>query len=123
MLGMLPEESSEKLTIFELYPAWAREKIACEGLPTALREGVWIGETAINHRDGHQIPGLQTIIAHRDEQGNVEYISTVARDISLVKQTQERLLDAQHQLEVANAELERLARQDALTGVGNRRLF
>jgi diguanylate cyclase (GGDEF)-like protein/PAS domain S-box-containing protein len=123
VLGLAPEETGEELTIFDVYPAWARERIKHEGLPIALRDGIWVGETAILQRDGREVPGLQTIIAHRDGFGRVEYVSTVARDITLVKQTQERLLDAQSQLEAANAELEKLAHQDALTEVGNRRLF
>lgn len=64
------------------HPDWANEIIVNEGIPTAIREGYWRGESALLHRDGHEIPVSQVILSHRGPDGNVEFLSTIMRDIS-----------------------------------------
>ena len=54
--------------------------------PTALRDGCWKGETALLHRDGHEIPVSQVILSHPDANGKIEFISTIIRDLSDRKQ-------------------------------------
>ena len=46
--------------------AWARELVLSEALPVARREGVWRGDLARLHRDGHEIPVSQVIVARTD---------------------------------------------------------
>jgi|GEM_PF-1672148 len=55
------------------------------GIPHAMKEGFWEGETEIVSYDGRIIPAVQTIIVHYDEHGNLEYMSTTIRDISDMK--------------------------------------
>jgi signal transduction histidine kinase len=66
----------------ELHPPAARERLLVEAVPTALRDGVWSGETALRHHDGREIPVLQVVLAHRSPQGEVDFLSTIARDVS-----------------------------------------
>ena len=47
------------------------------------------------HRDGHEVPVLQVIVAHRDDAGAVEFLSTIARDIRERKQAEEELRRSQ----------------------------
>ncbi len=81
MLGIAEGEEVRGTRIPSFHPAWAYERIAGEGIPTALREGSWTGETALLARDGREIPVSQVILAHRNEAGDVEYLSTIVRGI------------------------------------------
>jgi len=63
------------------HPLWAAHKVQETGIPTALQEGSWQGETAIVDRDGNEIPVSQVIIAHYGEDGSVVRLSTIMRDI------------------------------------------
>lgn len=60
---------------------------------TAIREGFWQGETVVVNHEGKETPISQVVIAHKTDTGNVEYFSTIARDISKQKKIgeQERL--------------------------------
>ncbi|HEY8234265.1 MAG: PAS domain S-box protein [Burkholderiales bacterium] len=69
-------------SIAELHPPGARERLLAEAVPAALRDGVWSGETALCHRDGSDVPVLQVVLAHRSADGEVDFLSTIARDIS-----------------------------------------
>ncbi|MFN6565416.1 MAG: PAS domain S-box protein [Nostoc sp. ChiSLP01] len=52
-----------------------------EIIPTVIREGIWSGESIFWSRNGEEIPVSQVLIAHKNEQGKVEFFSTIARDI------------------------------------------
>ncbi|MHB0991475.1 MAG: EAL domain-containing protein [Burkholderiales bacterium] len=90
-LRMLEVENIDDLPIRwiqDCYPDWAARLLLEEGIPYALSHGTWSGETAFLQRDGSEIPVLQVIIAHKQPDGSLEYLSAVARDITLRK-TQE----------------------------------
>lgn len=93
MLGFEVVYDSTKIKIPDCHPAWARDIVLNEGLPTAAREGTWIGETALLHRDGFETPISQIIIAHKTEDGEVKYFSTVGRDITERKQYEKKLIE------------------------------
>lgn len=40
-----------------------------QGIPTAIRDGVWSGETALFATNGVEIPVSQVILSHRDDPG------------------------------------------------------
>jgi len=75
-----PHHCSQELTCH--YPPATAKRIREEIYPDAIAAGVWEGEITLNKPDGSQMPVSQLVMAHRDEQGKVAYISTVARDIS-----------------------------------------
>lgn len=79
----------------QLYPDWACEIVDGQGIPTATRDGIWSGETALLDSSGKEIPTSQVIVAHKDERGEVEYFSTIIRDISEIKATELALKNAQ----------------------------
>ncbi len=68
--------------IGEIHPAWAAEIIIEHGMPTAVREGTWTGETALLTVDQREIPVSQVIISHRNAHGDLDFLSTIIRDIS-----------------------------------------
>ena len=79
----------------DCHPEWARRRLLDEGTPTALRDGVWKDEVAFLHRDGHEIPISMVLLAHRGPDGEVEFFSSISRDISERIQLQDQLLHAQ----------------------------
>ncbi|MEA3208910.1 MAG: hypothetical protein QOE70_1967 [Chthoniobacter sp.] len=80
--GFPPTGPLGETTLADLHPAWAFEIIDKEGVPAALSEGRWEGETAIIDREGREIPVWQVLLAHRRPDGAVEFLSTIMRDIS-----------------------------------------
>ena len=82
MLGLGEEEDVTRYAISHCHPEWANTVIMNVGLPTAALEGIWKGETALLRRDGREIPTSEVIIAHKNEDGAVNFLSSIARDIT-----------------------------------------
>ncbi len=72
---------STSFYIKDFHPGWAGRYIADEGIPSAIKNGIWRGETALLSLEKKEIPVSQVIIAHKNEKGEVEYFSTIAREI------------------------------------------
>ncbi len=108
MLGWSDDIS--RRMIQDAHPAWALEKVVKEGVPIAIRDGIWVGETALLRGDGTEIPASQAIMSHKSAEGELEYLSTIIRDISERKQTEEELKNYRDHLEelvkVRTSELE-----------------
>jgi PAS domain S-box-containing protein len=81
MLGWENIDISEK-TIPDVHPKWASEYILREGLLVAIEKGRWVGETAIIHTNGEEIPVSQVIMVHYNNDGSPNYYSTIMRDIT-----------------------------------------
>ena len=82
LIGLSSDADCHTLKLAELQPPWAAELVAKEGIPAARLHGTWEGETALRHRDGHEIPVSQVIIVHRDSAEGDTFLSTIARDIT-----------------------------------------
>jgi PAS domain S-box-containing protein len=85
MLGIGEDEDISSIRIPDTHPPWANEVVSNQGIPTANREGLWVGETALLSREGREIPISQLIIAHKAPDGRVEYLSTIGRDVTMRK--------------------------------------
>ncbi len=85
LLGRGDDEDIGDLTIADCHPRWAAQAVLETGIPAALRDDVWSGQTALRSVDGQEIPVSQVIIAHRDRDGAVTHLSTIARDLSDVQ--------------------------------------
>lgn len=66
---------------------WLREV----AVPTAARDGVWIGETTVFDAQRRAVPISHMVIVHRDPMGRVEYFSSIMRDITQDKAAKEAL--------------------------------
>jgi PAS domain S-box-containing protein len=73
----------------DFLPDWAAARVLTEGIPTALRLGSWRGEAAVLGPGGREIPVSQVITAHRGAGDEVAFLSTVVRDMSERKRTEE----------------------------------
>ena len=87
---------------------WARKRYVDDAVPALSARNIWNGELAFL-RDGVEVPISTVFIAHRDQQGRLEFVSSVGRDISERKEFEARL---EHQ-----------ATHDPLTGLPNRALL
>ena len=82
MVGIGLDEDISGRQVGAFSPAWARERVLREGLAAARRDGVWRADLARLHRDGHEIPVSQVIVAHLAEGGEVDFYATIARDMT-----------------------------------------
>jgi PAS domain S-box-containing protein len=92
MVGVGEDENISGLRVLDLHPERVGQLIVEQGSPKAIREGAWQAELFLLHRDGREIPVSQVILAHKDPAGRVQFFSTVARDISDIKQAQASIL-------------------------------
>ncbi|WP_427162723.1 PAS domain-containing sensor histidine kinase [Aliinostoc sp. HNIBRCY26] len=80
--GIKNLEDIKGKTISNNHPDWAKEIIFNQGLPEAMKKGIWRGETAIFDKNGQEISVYQVILAHKSANGEIEYLSTIVRDIT-----------------------------------------
>ena len=98
MIGRNGHGDEAPLELADYHPAWAGQLVLAEGLPGATRRGTWTGDTALRHADGREIHVSQVVIAHRNTAGEVDYFSTVMRDVSERKAAEARLAELNNQL-------------------------
>ncbi len=92
MLGLININSSSNLSLLDIYPTDERNLIRSQALPIATRDGVWSGEVTIfSHIDHKEINISQVIVAHKNDLGQVEFFSTIARDITSLKTAEKAL--------------------------------
>ncbi|MCW6053552.1 PAS domain S-box protein [Lyngbya sp. CCAP 1446/10] len=103
MLGMSPEEARSPFSLDSVLAPSVTAKFHDEAFSTALREGSWAGETLLLSRDGQEIPVSQVLIVHKTEAGEVEFISTIVRDIRDRKKAEEELREQEAALRDRNA--------------------
>lgn len=97
------------VNVLSMHPHSSRQAIEENAWPAAKEQGLWHGETSLLAADGTEVPMSQVIIAHHGADGEMEYLSTIARDIRERKAYEERIAY--------------LANYDALTGLPNRSLL
>jgi two-component system cell cycle sensor histidine kinase/response regulator CckA len=82
LCGVPDDADVTQYSIGDFHPQWAVERVVGEGIPDAILHGVWRGSTAVRTREGREVPVSQVIVAHRNAEGEVTYLSTIIRDIS-----------------------------------------
>ncbi len=97
----LGEGSLAGVAISSLHPEWALRLIQQEGVPAAMRDGVWSGETALLDGRGGELPVSQVIACHRNAEGRVTHLSTIMRDISERKRAELALRRSEERLSQA----------------------
>lgn len=96
--GIKNDDDITKYTIADFHPEWAAKIVLEEGVPEAIKTGSWQGETAFIDASGNEVPVSQILHAHNRPDGGVEYLSTIARDISGSKRAEEELRESERSL-------------------------
>lgn len=97
-LGDMPASEVKRDMV---YPRWALDIIEKVGIPAAVANGSWSGETALLSRSGREVPVSQVLISHRQPDGTIT-LSTIARDISSIKAGEKLLEEKNRQIEQAS---------------------
>ncbi|MBD2250195.1 PAS domain-containing sensor histidine kinase [Nostoc parmelioides] len=108
MLGISP---TDQFPISEAVGLSMLEKFQTEIIPVVMQQGMWSGESLMRSRNGEEFPVSQVIIAHKNEQGEVEFLSTIARDIRDRQQIEARLRQQAQDLAATVQELQRTQTQ------------
>ncbi len=99
MLGLTGKPGSSCGTIAERHAEWSRVQLDQVALPAAIRNGSWLGESALLASDGREIPVSQVILAHKGSDGEVQFFSTIARDITERKRAENEIRELNKSLE------------------------
>ncbi|CAA9890867.1 EAL domain-containing protein [Candidatus Methylobacter favarea] len=92
ILGLKKNNDLSRQSLHGGFPEWMGKRVMKEGIPHAIRHGVWSGETTVLSYDGREMPFLQVIIAHKDKDGSLQYLSTIGRDITQLKADKARIV-------------------------------
>jgi PAS domain S-box-containing protein len=103
MLGIPEDEDLSNTNLLDLCPPALRDTIWYERIPALMRAGSWRGESAFQHRDGHEVPVSLVALAQRGADGLVESLATVARDATEEIATREALRSARDAAEDATS--------------------
>jgi PAS domain S-box-containing protein len=101
LLGLPEERELPELSLADLVPEPFVGRTFERILPTAEREGVWSGEMALRHVDGHSIPVLQLVLAHHGPDGTLQFYSMIARDLRERIEAEAALRTSEEQLRQA----------------------
>jgi PAS domain S-box-containing protein len=94
MLGLPPGEEASRFTLGEFYTPEVRDSVLADGVRAAIGRGVWGAETTLLGRAG-AVPVSQVMISHRSPGGAVQFLSTIARDISERQRLEEQFRQSQ----------------------------
>lgn len=79
--GRAEHTSTQGLHVSHLQPPWAATMFFEHALPMALQHGAYTYETVLLGEGGTQIPVSQLVTVHRNAAGEMEYASTITRDL------------------------------------------
>lgn len=98
-VGLTGSELPDNLLVGDLYPPDAYRHYLTVELPAVMKDGIWVGETRLRKHGGGSVPMSAVRVAHRGADGEVQFISSVLRDISDIKRTEQALRVANETLE------------------------
>lgn len=95
MIGLDERADVTGYTIADFLSSPETHVITTDGIPGAVLNGTWRGETELASLDGTAIAISLIILAHKRSDGSVEFVSTIARDITTHRQLESQLRQAQ----------------------------
>lgn len=95
MVGFALDEDISELHVLDYHTPETTKLLQEQAIPMAIEQGEWSGESEFLTRDGGRILTSQTLVSHRSSSGEVEYFSTIARDITDIRQTEIALRKSQ----------------------------
>ncbi|HKL77923.1 MAG TPA: PAS domain S-box protein, partial [Gammaproteobacteria bacterium] len=125
MLGVNAIDEVQADDIEGQHPSWAWRRLHEEAFPSARRDGLWQGETALVTAEGREIPVSQVLIAMPGDNGEISHYATIMRDLSAQKEREATLRQLTEILE-ASPDFISMARPDGAVlyvNEGGRRLL
>jgi diguanylate cyclase (GGDEF)-like protein/PAS domain S-box-containing protein len=96
--GVPADAPLQNLTMVDFHPPATVERLQKEIVPTAVTQGVWVGESKVWNDRREEFPVSHMVIAHRDKDGKIERFSAIMRDISAAKATESALSESEARL-------------------------
>jgi PAS domain S-box-containing protein len=91
LYGLNEIEPISHISVYQTYPSDLVDRVRHEVSPQVLETGMWHGELELRLLDGRRIPIMQTILAHHNRSGEIEFFSTIIRDITEEKLVAEQI--------------------------------
>ncbi len=98
ILGVAEDQDLSQQKLLDFHPEWASTMILKEGMPWAIEHSSWSAETAVTNRIGQEISVSQVLIAHKDRDGTLRYFSSIMRDMTERRRSDQALRDSQQRL-------------------------
>lgn len=98
-LGLDDDISRVNMSMCHYSEQEVADKIRGEAIPSAIRSGLWQGESTLRDTSGREIHASQVIIAHRGDDGQVEHFSTILRDTTEQIRTARALRESRDELQ------------------------
>ncbi len=108
-LGIGADEEVSGNQSMDFFDEASKERMFSVIAAEMLADGGWSGDLTLKSRDGKLIPVSQVSSVHYNEQGEIDYFSSISRDMTAAIEYAALLVHA--------------ARHDVLTGLPNRVLF
>lgn len=102
MLRVAEDADLAGINISDLLSPKSIDTIMNVAIPAACRDGVWSGETVWQSLDGEELPVSQVVIAHKSDNSEVEFLSTIARNITERKRAEEAVQQNLQMLDLAS---------------------
>jgi PAS domain S-box-containing protein len=99
LLGLMTGDDITRMKLFEHSDQEMTDRIRDEAIPSAIRNGLWVGESRLRDHAGREIHASQVIIAHCGKDGQVENLSTILRDTTEQTQTAQALRESRDELQ------------------------
>ena len=93
MLGIKMDEDVSGRPISQWHTKEEGQMITSVAIPEVMNNGVWRGVSKVLNEQGSEIPLSSVLLAHKDDQGKVAYISKVGRDITQELAHEKELLE------------------------------
>lgn len=88
LLGLTDDEPIAQLALADLVSPSSRDDFIEHSLPAAKQRGVWSGEGFLRRLSGLEMPVSQVIVARYTEDGRVDSLAAIMRDLTDQKQAE-----------------------------------
>ncbi|MGR9105944.1 MAG: EAL domain-containing protein [Gammaproteobacteria bacterium] len=109
VLALDPQNPIENQRLQDIFPEPGVHRVVMDILSSRKHDDVWSGESILRTAGGREVPVSLVLLAHTGANGEVEFLSTIARDVSERKRFE--------------ASIQYKATHDALTDLPNRYLL
>jgi len=96
MVGLGEQEDATRLRLQSFFPAAASDHQLETAIAQAVQHGTWTGQAVLRTLAGGSLPVSQVIVAHKNAANQLEFLSTIIRDVS-ERQRQEDELQRREQ--------------------------